>query len=137
MKNFIKKLFEDRKIRFLFVGVLNTIVGYGAYALCIFAGLHYFIAQLIASVIGITHSYLWNKFFTFRVLKRSVSEAVRFVLVYAAAYGINMILLYVMIDKAGMNAYIAGAAGLITTTIISYTGHKYISFRIKDAEEIK
>jgi putative flippase GtrA len=32
MKKFIKRSFEDKRVRFLFVGVLNTIFGYAVYA---------------------------------------------------------------------------------------------------------
>ncbi len=129
--NFAERLFEDRKIRFLFVGGLNTAVGYGTYALVIFLGAHYFIAQFIGSVVGVTHSYLWNKYFTFRVLKKSFSEAARFVLVYVVAYLFNMLLLYVTIDRFGMSPYIAGIVSLIFTTILSYIGHKKFSFLLK------
>lgn len=131
MKILIKKLFDNRKVRFLFVGALNTIVGYGVYAACIYAGLHYFLAQFIASVMGITHSYLWNKFFTFRVRKKSVSEVFRFVAVYGAAYLVNVLLLWVLIDEMHLDMYFAGLICTAFTVVISYIGHKKISFRKK------
>ena len=43
MTNYLKKLYNMQQIRFLFVGGLNTLVGYGIYALCLFLGINYFI----------------------------------------------------------------------------------------------
>ncbi len=99
MKNLIKKIFSDRRVRFLFVGVLNTIVGYGCFAGAIFFGLHYVAAQAVASVFAILHSYLWNKYFTFKVKKRSLKEFGRFVLVYFLSYLINLILLFLIVTE--------------------------------------
>ena len=36
MNKLIKKLFKYKEIRFLFVGGINTIVGYGSYAILLF-----------------------------------------------------------------------------------------------------
>jgi len=129
MRGFINNLFEDKKVRFLFVGVLNTIFGYAVYALFIYLKMHYFLAQLLSSVLAITHSYLWNKYFTFRSPGRSASEIIRFVSVYAVSYLLNMGILFVSIEFFKWNAYFAGFICLFVTTVISYVGHKNISFR--------
>jgi putative flippase GtrA len=129
MRGFINKLFEDKKVRFLFVGVLNTIFGYAVYALFIYLKMHYFLAQLLSSILAIAHSYLWNKYFTFRSPGRSASEIIRFVSVYAVSYLLNMGILYVSIEFFKWNAYMAGFICLFVTTVISYVGHKNISFR--------
>ena len=129
MRGFINNLFEDKKVRFLFVGVLNTIFGYAVYALFIYLKMHYFLAQLLSSIVAIAHSYLWNKYFTFRSPGRSASEIIRFVSVYAVSYLLNMGILFVSIEFFKWNAYFAGFICLFVTTVISYVGHKNISFR--------
>jgi putative flippase GtrA len=129
MKGFINNLFEDKKVRFLFVGILNTIFGYAVYAFFIYLKIHYFLAQLLSSILAIAHSYLWNKYFTFRSPDRSASEVIRFVSVYAVSYLLNMGILFVSIDFFKWNAYLAGFICLLVTTVISYIGHKNISFR--------
>ena len=129
MRGFFNNLFEDKKVRFLFVGVLNTIFGYAVYALFIYLKMHYFLAQLLSSILAIAHSYLWNKYFTFRSPGRSASEIIRFVSVYAVSYLLNMGILYVSIEFFKWDAYFAGFICLFVTTVISYGGHKNISFR--------
>jgi putative flippase GtrA len=131
IKDLVRELFKDRKIRFLFVGVLNTIFGYAVYALFIYLGMHYLAAQFFGSILAVAHSYLWNKYFTFKSAEKSAGEVIRFISVYAASYVLNMILLYVLIGRLKINAYAAGAAGIFITTIISYVGHKKVSFRQK------
>lgn len=125
----LKLLFERKEIRFLFVGGINTTVGYGTYALCIFCGLHYVCAQLISTIIGVANSYFWNKYFTFRKRSRSMSEVVRFISVYAVSYAVNLGLLYVLVDGLKMSEYLAGVLGLTVTTLVSYFGHNKFSFK--------
>jgi putative flippase GtrA len=129
MKEFVRNSFEDRRVRFLFVGVINTVFGYAVYALFIYLGLHYFLAQLFGSILAVAHSYLWNKYFTFRSPAHSIHELLRFISVYALSYLLNMLVLYLAIEKFKANAYIAGAISLFITTVISYAGHKSFSFK--------
>ena len=62
----IKHIFEIQQIRFLIVEGLNTLVGYGTYALLILKGINYLLANTIGTIIGVIHSYIWNKKFTFK-----------------------------------------------------------------------
>lgn len=118
-----------QKIRFLIVGFINTVVGYGAYILLAYLGLHYNLAYTLSTIIGVTNSYIWNKYYTFQSKEKSVPEVIRFVCVYAVGYVINLFVLDILVDKLGVNQYIAGFFTLIVTTIISYVGHKFFSFK--------
>lgn len=128
MINKIKKIFEYQQIRFLFVGGLNTLVGYGSYALLLFLGLNYFLANTISYIIGIIHSYIWNKKFTFKSNNKSILEVIKFVFVYVINYLIGLGFLSLFINVFNVNEYIAGVLNLVVTTLISYFGHKYFSF---------
>lgn len=124
----IKKIFEYQQIRFLFVGGLNTMVGYGTYALFLWLGLNYFYSNSISYVIGIIHSYFWNKKFTFKSNDKSILEIVKFVSVYIVNYLVGIAFLSLFIKIFGINEYVAGVLNLVVTTLISYFGHKYFSF---------
>ncbi len=127
----IKKLYYDRRIRFLFVGCLNTVVGVGFDMLFRFWGVHYALSSALGTIIGTLHSYFWNKYFTYSQKKKSFWEAVRFVLVYAVIYVLSIFLQYLMIDRNGMNKYLAGILSTFVTTLVSYFGHTYFTFRQK------
>lgn len=128
MKKIINKIFSYQGLRFLFVGGLNTIVGYGIYALLVYMGVNYLIANTLSTIIGIIHSYFWNRYFTFKSKQKALKEITKFVTVYAASYLIGMCTLYIFKSKLNISPYIAGLLNLVITTLISYFGHKYISF---------
>ncbi len=125
----VKTLFADKRIRFLMVGGINTGVGYGFYALFIALGLNAYLATTFSTILGVINSYFWNKYFTFRQPKKSLAEVLRFVTVYAVSYGANLALVYVFVDRMGMNSYVSGAVCLFVTTILSYVGHNFFSFK--------
>ncbi|MEA4873662.1 MAG: GtrA family protein [Synergistaceae bacterium] len=125
----VKALTNDQRVRFLIVGGINTAVGYGTFAAVIFLGGHYIVANVIATAVGMTVSYFLNKYFTFRQYKKSFTEIIRFISVYFFSFMLGNVVLYVMVDIISISPYLAGALNLIFTTLISWFGHKYFSFR--------
>jgi putative flippase GtrA len=122
-------------VRFLIAGAANTFVGYGTYALCLFLGAHYVVASIAGQVVGMTNSYILNRFFTFRSKGRPAGEIPRFVAVYGLSYALNLALLYVMIDGMSVNAYGAGLVTLVVTTATSFVGHRAFSFKERKTGE--
>ena len=129
MKQKIESLFKIQQIRFLFVGGLNTIVGYGTYALFIFFGVNYLIANTLSTIIGVIHSYIWNRNFTFKSSKSVKKEILKFVLVYGVSYLIGTLNILILVSLFNINEYISGGINLVFTTLISWFGHKYFSFK--------
>lgn len=69
----LKKIFDPTLFRFLLVGVVNTLVGYGVmFGLYNLAGLHlwgdpgYWISSTANYLVGSVVSFFLNKHFTFR-----------------------------------------------------------------------
>ncbi len=129
MKERIERLKNRQEIRFVIVGLLNTLVGYGIYALLVFIGLNYLISNTVATIIGVIHSYIWNRLYTFKSNNNVKKEIPKFISVYLISYIIGMITLYVFKDIFNISPYIAGLLNLVITTLISFFGHKYFSFR--------
>jgi putative flippase GtrA len=127
--NKIKSLLNNVKIRFLIVGCLNTLVGYLTYALLIYININYLIANTISTIIGITHSYIWNRLFTFKSNNSIKKEIFKFISVYFISYILGLLNLYILVNILGTNEYIAGIINIFITTIISWFGHRYFSFR--------
>jgi len=126
-----QKLFSLQGIRFLFVGGLNTLVGYGTYGVLVFLGTNYLLANTISTIIGVIHSYLWNRFFTFRSKEKAFQEIIKFISVYLVSYLLGSFILFLCVTKLQVNEYLAGFINLICTTFISFFGHKYFSFKRK------
>jgi Predicted membrane protein len=129
---YVKKTYAkfQQEFRFIIVGVINTIVGYGSYFILVKTiGIYYLLAQILSYIIGTTNSYLWNKFFTFKSSKKSISEVLRFISVYVVSLLINLGLLKMLVDYIGVDETIAGIPTLFVTTLVSYFGHRFFSFR--------
>jgi putative flippase GtrA len=129
---FWRRVREDERVRFVVVGGINTVVAYvlflgfeqildGRYLLSL--GLSYLIATLIA--------FFLHRRFTFAVSGRGmiILDFIRFESVYVVMLAINAILLFVLVDLARWPSWIAQALIIVVTTIVSYVGHKFFSFR--------
>lgn len=125
----MKKFFSYRFVKFVLVGMINTIVGYGTYSLFIFIGMHYLVANVLATIIGIACSFVLNKKITFKESKIDRHMPFRFVLVYLISFVIGTINLILLVSFCNINEYVAGLINLVVTTLISWFGHKYYSFR--------
>lgn len=115
--------------RFLTVGVLNTIVGYGSYSVLLAVKFHYLTAMITSHIIGMIHSYFWNKHWTFKKKAKSSGEKIRFITVYGIVLFSNAALLILLVDYLKLSAYLGGFLAMILVTVISFIGHKFWSFR--------
>lgn len=123
-------IFKKQISRFIAVGILNTIVGVGAYFILLDLNIYYMLSSLIAHIIGVTNSFIWNKKWTFKSRGNLRVEIPKFISVYGTTFVINLLLLIILVEKLMFGPKISGIIALGVVTIISYTGHKYWSFRI-------
>lgn len=117
------------ELKFLFVGVLNTAVGLGTYCLFVYLGIPYMLSLVFSNVIGTLHSYLWNKFFTFKSKSKSFAEFFRFICVYLVSFALNAVILYLLVQQAHFSKYWGGAVTTFVCMLISFFGHKFFSFK--------
>lgn len=118
----------DQFPKFACVGILNTIVGYGAFFI-LSDYFYYLLALILSHIIGVTHSFLWNKFWVFKSKQFNILEFAKFNLVYLFVLLANMVTLYISVSIFTFNPKIAQLAILPLITLISYAGQKYFSFR--------
>lgn len=123
-------MFEKQISRFVFVGVLNTIVGVGAYFILLDLNMYYLLASLLSHMIGVTNSFIWNKKWTFKSKGNPRKEGLKFISVYGLTFLINLSLLALLVEKFMFNPKIAGVFALGICAMISFFGHKYWSFRL-------
>lgn len=116
-----------RIFKFVCVGLLNTFIGYGAFFILSFF-LNYIVALVVAHFIGVTNSYLWNKYWTFQVKKFRPAELIKFNIVYLVALGANMLILYIAVERLAVDPRLGQLFVLPLVTLLSYFGHKYWSF---------
>jgi putative flippase GtrA len=117
-----------RLIRFVLVGVLNTIIGYGTFFILSYY-LNYLVALLISHFIGVSNSYIWNKYWTFGTQHNHLREFLKFNSVYLVALLVNLTTLSLVVNVLKVDPRIGQLILLPIVTMISYFGHRYWSFR--------
>ena len=115
-------------VRFLLIGALNTVFGYSIFALFIFFGVHYSIASLLSTVLGVLFNFKTTGRYVFNNRKNSLLG--KFFLVYAVIYGCNVGLLKIMNDFS-ISMYIAGAVLALPLAVLSYILNKKLVFEVE------
>lgn len=134
------RFLADHRVRFLAVGAVNTILGYALFAGFYFWGLRYvplgYLWSLVLSyAISIVVAFFLYRRFVFRVTGRVVRDFVGFVGVNAVAIAVNFLALPVLVELMQIPPLIAQATILFATVLISYFGHREVSFRRPKAED--
>lgn len=108
---------ENRFLRFLLVGGLNTAFGYGVFALSLFLGAHYAVAATLSTVLGV----LFNFFTTGNLVfgRNDPSRLHRFVAVYVVTWAIGILALKAA-SALEVNLYVAGLVLLLPSAGLSF-----------------
>lgn len=128
------RIVRDPRIAFLLVGAINTVVGYAWFVLFEFtvgrlAG--YIVSLLCAHVASVLCAFVLYRRFVFRVRGHVVRDLLRFEVVYLVAIGINLLALPLLVEIGGLPPLLAQALIVFVTTLVSFFGHRYFSFRRK------
>lgn len=127
------------KMKFVLVGVWNTVFGYALFVCFDFLFTPFFekryvaymSAAILANILAILNAYIFHKFVTFRSHLRGLAiipEFIRFLSMNLFSYFLCIVLLPVFVELFHLDPKIAGALLLPITTIISYLGHNNFSF---------
>lgn len=126
---FVLKL-DHSAIRYLLVGVANTLVGLGTIYFCMYV-LHFgnVPANAVGYLTGMVLSFTMNRLWTFKHSGAIAPALLRFVVVTGVAYAANLLTVVVLTEGLGMNRYFAQAAGAPPYTLVGYLGSRYFAFR--------
>lgn len=124
----IKRILNNRFVRFLIAGGINTVFSY-----CCFAVLMYFLKHKEAAVtinllIAIFFNYNTSARFVFRDQKMTVMQIVKFYAVYFLTYPLNLLHLYVTVDIWNWNVYLSQFVTLLYMPVINYFLQKKLVF---------
>ena len=141
MKKLIAKFLDATFLRFLLVGVVNTLVGTGTmYALYNLAHCGYWFSSAMNYVVGSVVSYFLNKYFTFKKTERDAKQALRFVVnisvCYAVAYGAARPLARRLLSGAGetLRDNVAMLFGMCIFVALNYLGQRILVFRADETD---
>ena len=132
----LKELFDSSAVRFVLVGIVNTLFGAGimfVFYNCLH--LSYWISSASNYFFGSILSYFLNKYFTFRYKKRSFKVIVKFVInilvCYFAAYSVAKPLIAALLTGFSQTVQenVAMLAGMVIFTVLNYVGQRFFAFR--------
>lgn len=132
------KLIDGTVLRFVIVGIVNTI--FGTAIMFIFYNvfhLSYWISSASNYFFGSILSYFLNKHFTFRYGKTDLRSILAFILniclCYFLAYGIaKPLVAYLMSGSSlSMKDNVAMGVGMVLFVALNYFGQRFIVFRKK------
>lgn len=134
----VKRLLDKTALKFLLVGVVNTLVGTAVmFLLYNLAGCPYWPSVCANYFCGGVVSYFLNKYFTFQNQERSWAQVGKFVLTVAVcmilAYGIAKPLVRWALAGAGEQVQGNGAmlVGMVLYTALNYLGQRFFAFAEK------
>ncbi len=133
--SFLGKFLDITTLKFLAVGVINTLVGTGLmFVLYNIFSVNYWISSASNYIVGSIVSYFLNKYFTFQNRERSVRQIIRFVvnitLCYLVAYGMAKPLVSAVLS--GMSEKVQGncsmLCGMCLFVALNYLGQRFFVF---------
>ena len=141
MKQLNAKFFDATFLRFILVGVVNTLVGTGVmFALYNLAHCSYWFSSAMNYVVGSVVSYFLNKYFTFRRSERDPKMVLRFIVnisvCYAIAYGAARPLARWMLSGAleVIRDNVAMLFGMCLFVALNYLGQRLLVFRADEKD---
>lgn len=134
----IRGIIDIKLLKFLLVGVINTLVGMGI-MFGLYNGLHvgYWISSAANYILTSILSYFLNKYFTFQNRDNSVGQVIRFIVniavCYIAAYGIAKPLTYKILSGQSekLRDNVAMLVGMCLFTGLNYLGQRFFAFKKK------
>lgn len=132
MKN---KLIDMTTIKFILVGIINTLVGTGVmFFMYNIVHASYWVSSACNYIVGSIVSYFLNKYFTFKNNSRSLKMIIKFIVNIAAcyfiAYGLARPIVALIFDFSDMQIRdnLSMLAGMCFFVGLNYIGQKFLVF---------
>jgi len=112
-------------LRFCTVGLGNTAIDFTAFFLLTLGGVPYLLAQVLAYSAGVLNSYLLNRKWTFRVVRKAnVLEAGSFIIVNGLSLLLSTGLLALLYDANHLNLWFAKFMATGGGMVVNYIGSR-------------
>lgn len=118
---------KNKFIRFIFVGVLNTLFGYGVYCLMILLGCSYIWATLVSQVLGVLFNFITTGNLVFENNDKRL--IFKFILSYIITYFINIGVNKVLQVWLDCNQYVSGFGAILVSALSSFFILKLFVYR--------
>ncbi|WP_292492375.1 glycosyltransferase family 2 protein [Methanoculleus sp. 10] len=124
-------------VRFGLVGLSGIFVNMGLlYALTEIAGLYYLVSAAIAIELSIVNNFIWNDVWTFKSSRdlrfgRRIQRFLSFQAVSVGGLAINMVVLYLLADIAGVYYLVANLVGIFVAFAWNYMVNRHFTWKTR------
>ena len=142
LKNKLLKIFDKTFLKFIVVGIINTLFGTAIMFFCFnILQMNYWFSSAMNYLCGGILSYFLNKKYTFEVKETSQTAIIRFAInltvCYLLAYGVAKPLALYLFQGAGekLQGNIALVIGMGLYVLLNYVGQRFWAFKQDEAKE--
>jgi putative flippase GtrA len=134
MKEKIVELFKKYKqfIIFCIVGASNTLITMAVYTILLAINVPYYIASPVGYACGVVNGYLWSSKIVFKK-KKSVDNAVKFIVVNLITLGVNTGLMWVWVSQLEIQKHLAQVLTMCFTMPLNFILNKIWTYRSKSS----
>ncbi len=123
---YVKRLLQNKFLRFFIVSGINTIFGYGLFALLIYLDIPYPLALFISTIAGILFNFNTIGILVFK--NHNNILFIKFIMIYGLTYLLNLGSLTV-IKSIGINLYLGAAILVIPIGTLTFILNKVYVFK--------
>lgn len=128
------RIFSSQFIKYGLVGFSNTSIAYFVYALCVYMGVHYLLANAAGFTVSVINAFYWNNKFVFTKSSEEYRDPWKSLAKTFMTYGFSELvltsfLLFLLIDVAHISEYLAQLLRLLITVPFTFLVNKTWSFR--------
>ena len=117
-------------VKFGIVGLSNTAITFAVYTILLKVfGVWYLAASAIGFMVGATNGFLLNRRWTFKEHVGDSLTPVRWAVVQGCGLGVNELLLYLLVNNAGLDKLIAQAVATVVVTVTTFFANRAWTFR--------
>jgi putative flippase GtrA len=117
-------------IRFATVGVLQNGLNVAVFALATAVGVQYRVAAVLAGLVALVASFLFNRQWTFTSRTAPIHhQGLRYLIVFASAVALGVVLLTFFVEVAGLPEVLAQVAAILVVAPVSFLVQRSWVFR--------
>lgn len=126
----VDAILQHSFVRFALVGASNTAIGLSViYIAWRVFGLGDVAANVLGYLVGFCWSYTLNRLWTFKDAGPVGRSFMRFALICAAAYAVNLLVLFEARRLLGAESFLPHILGMVVYTGVSYLGSRFFAFK--------
>ncbi len=123
-------MISNSAIKYIFIGFINTLFGYGVIFLLIYINIEAEIANFIGYLLGFFLSYYLNKKYNFKSNKSHREDFPKFIISMAISYILNLTVMVISYRVLNIDVYISQIIAGVVYTISGYILSKLWVFKI-------